>query len=99
MWIILRYFFAWAAQREEVTFFQPVITFCLFDAVIMKSSVVAVDLAVVAVGPWAGTATAMLVALSVLGSANGIALVGGRYLVSLRLICFLIPEAGTHGLK
>ncbi len=51
------------------------------DADVKLSSVIAIDATKTALGPWAGLTTALLVAVSLLGTANAIILYGARYLV------------------
>lgn len=53
--------------------------------VVKTSAVVAIDAADAALGPWAGSFMSILVAISLLGSANGIIICGARYLVMNRL--------------
>lgn len=52
-----------------------------FCAAVKFGAVVAVDAVERALGTWAGSLTAILVALSTLGSANATIMCGGRYLV------------------
>jgi len=65
-------------------FEQLIINFiylCILPAADVKlSSVIAIDATKTALGPWAGLTTALLVAVSVLGTANAIILYGARYL-------------------
>lgn len=54
---------------------------CILPAAVVKTSaVVAIDAADAALGPWAGSFMSILVAISLLGSANGIIICGARYL-------------------
>eukprot|EP00897_Mesotaenium_endlicherianum_P005991 jgi/Mesen1/541/ME001041S10740 len=56
--------------------------FCVLPVAGVKASpVVAVDVAEAALGKWAGTAVALLVAVSVAGNLNGNLFTGGRYIV------------------
>lgn len=48
---------------------------------VRASGVVAIDATTVALGPWAGSFISILVAVSVLGAANGVIICGSRYLV------------------
>ena len=58
--------------------------------VVKTSAVVAIDATNVALGPWAGSFMSILVAISALGSANGIIICGARYLV-MHLLSSIAP--------
>jgi hypothetical protein len=62
------------------------VPFLLLCTAVKYGAVVAVDAVERALGTWAGSLTAILVALSTLGSANATIMCGGRYLVSKCLV-------------
>ena len=49
--------------------------------VVRTTAVVAIDATDAALGAWAGSFMSILIAISVLGAANGVIIYGGRYLV------------------
>lgn len=77
-----------------------VIYLCILPASAVKTSaVVAVDVANVALGPRAGSLMSILIAISVLGSANGIIIYGARYLYAAARQGQIFKLIGALGAK
>jgi amino acid transporter len=73
---------------------------CILPAAAVKASgVVAIDATTVALGPWAGSFISILVAISVLGSANGIIICGARYLYAAARRGQIFKAIGAVGVQ